>query len=431
MINYFDERELKKYNLRRVQNTSHPVIWYIYKNQPLQSAPVRVIKEIPFEDIQLYRALQYENNPNIVKVTDVARLGERVIVEMEFVKGITIGKFMEILRMKQKELSSKECLEIMLQLCNALEACHKIGFVHRDISGNNIMLSVKEGSLRVYLVDFENHHWIKEGCIKDTTTLGTVGYAAPEQWGFSASDPSTDIYAAGILLCQMLTGKGREGVDGIEDGTLRYIVKRCIRLEQDERYRNVYAFISDLRRAYQPYTGYQKKTSNKTADSFLHFMEEEYQIDYANTFLEKPEPVKIPIYVVLVVSLFIAAVWIWFGCGWIILGYIPYSIIVGLYFKNRLEKIEFYYPYSQSFMELREKLYMNLLKNGMQFEDMDDCHLTVMIKKRIYYVTADTSRQTIHIRADWSDKLPGIRKIFYMMEDFGNIVYLLQHLCQL
>ena len=290
------------------------------------------------------------------------------------------------------------------------------------------MLSVENECLRVRVIDFENHHWMKTGADRDTTTLGTAGYAAPEQWGFSASDASTDIYAAGILLCRLLTGEGREAVERIEDETLRYIVKRCTRMEKEERYRNVHALISDLRRAYQPYMEYQEKSSQGMGDSFWQFMEEICNIDYANTFLEKPELRKEPVYMVLMISMIIGTIVLLINCGWVIVAYIPYSMIVSLYFKRRLEKSKFYYPYKQNFIELRENLHMNLIKNGIRFVNVDEEHLTVKIKKRVYYVTADISGQVINIQADWKDKMPGIKKLFQMMDDVGLIVYLFQHM---
>lgn len=421
MINYFDDAELAKNHMKRVQNLEHPKISYIYKYELGKSTPIRVIKEIAFEDVQLYRALQYENNPNIINIIDVARIGERTIVEMEYLRGRTIGSFIDYTYRSKQKISTQLCLKIMLQICSAMQTCHKIGFVHRDISANNILLTTEGKEVKVHLIDFENRHWIKPESCKDTTTLGTEGYAAPEQWGFSASDPSTDIYAAGILFCQMLTGRGREAVEQIQDANLRYIVKRCIRLEKDERYRDVHVLISDLRREYQIYVPDDDK-------SISQIWKEDYDIDYANLFLQSPEPIQTSFYAIMVSTLIICTVLSCIGFGIPLICCIPFSMILSWYYKKRLDKTKFYYPYNQSFVELQENLYMNLIKSGIKFKDVDDCHMTIRIKKRTYYVTADVPNQALYVKSDWGDKIPGVGKLIHAMEDYGVIVYLFQHI---
>ena len=95
MINYFDADELEKNHLRKEPHEYSSTVWYIYDKRQEKSLPVRVIKEIPFEHTQLYREIQYEDNPHIVKILDVARLDEKFILEMEYANGIVIGEFIE------------------------------------------------------------------------------------------------------------------------------------------------------------------------------------------------------------------------------------------------------------------------------------------------------------------------------------------------
>lgn len=431
MINYFDKQIQKEYNLKMMQSPTHKKIWYLYDEQ---QNSIHVIKEIPFEDIQLYRALQYENNPNIVKVIDVARLGDKSFVELEYIQGITVETYIEYVEKTKKETPPEICLEIMLLICSALETCHTLGFVHRDISGNNVLLSVKNNDVCVHLIDFGNRHWIKEDAKQDTTVLGTVGYAAPEQWGFSASNPSTDIYACGILLCRLLTGKGREAVDTIELDLLKTIVKRCIRMEQDERYPNVYALQSDLWRAYSLLHKYKKTDQPMSAEAFQKFVETDSDVDYAKTFLEKPELEKTSLYVVFALAVIGAFIlshileWVGLGPGTVFLLYFPFSLLAGGHFKGKLETQDFYYPYSQKFTDMKEKIHVALMANRIKCKSIEERELTVTIKKRKYYVTMDASKQALNIKADWEKQRPGIPSFMRMMKDVGLLVYLFQHL---
>lgn len=434
MIDYFNDEDLKRNHLKKVQNKNHPTIWYIYEKDQTQSMPIKVIKEIPFEHVQMYRELQYEDNPNIVKILDVARLQDKFILEMEYVKGILIGEYIEDVWNMSRQSSFKESLEIVLQVCSALKTCHKLGIVHRDISEKNIILmepsmKIEDNKYSVVLIDFGNVHRINPKAVKDTTTVGTIGYAAPEQLGYSASDYSTDIYAVGILMCRMFTGKGREGVGEIENHAVRNIIKRCIRLEKNERYRNIDVLMSDLQNAIRSLHKWEKKSNNRIADSFLQYMDEEFNIDYSNTFLEAPDPIPMPIYVVLMTSMLIAFILTFIIPFYILLlCYIPYRYIVGGYFKKRLERIRFYYPFSKSMSEISENINVILTVNGIKFEVLDDVKMRITIEGRRYILEIDEKMQCLHIVTERNFQLTDIKLVFCMMDDYGKIVYLFQHL---
>jgi hypothetical protein len=226
-----------------------------------------------------------------------------------------------------------------------------------------------------------------------------------------------------------MTGKGREGVEEIEDEALRYIAKRCICMEKKERYRDAYALKSDLQVGMVSAGTEEKAGSKSIWNNFLLSIDEDYGIDYSGTFLQRKDSLKVPITPVLVISLFVMIVLenllSSILTGWELLLYIPYTIILGGYFKSKLQKLRFFYPYSQDFIEIREKLYMNLLVNRIKFEAIDACHMQVSIKNNTYLVTADSKEQVITIRSQ-TFRL-GIRNVYRMMEDFGVIVYLFQH----
>ena len=132
----------------------------------------------------------------------------------------------------------------MLQLCDALECLH-IRFhpiIHRDIKPSNIVIS-SDGILK--LIDYNAARRYERGATQDTRYMGTPGYAAPEQYGFFQSDVRTDIYAMGVVLNYMLTG--RHISEETASGGLGRIVKRCTQLDPGKRYDSV----TDVKKDFQ------------------------------------------------------------------------------------------------------------------------------------------------------------------------------------
>ena len=96
---------------------------------------------------------------------------------------------------------------------------------------------------RVVLIDFNASRKVSEAC-KDTVIMGTVGYASPEQLGVTQSDARTDIYAAGILLNVMLTG--RHPTQGYAKGRAGSIVRKCTALNPEDRYQSAEKLLAAL-----------------------------------------------------------------------------------------------------------------------------------------------------------------------------------------
>ena len=110
---------------------------------------------------------------------------------------------------------------------------HERNLVHRDVKPENVIIT-KTG--RVVLIDFNASRKVSTAS-KDTVIMGTVGYASPEQLGLSQSDARTDIYATGILLNVMTTGK--HPTEKLAHGKVGRIVRKCTSVSPDERYQTV------------------------------------------------------------------------------------------------------------------------------------------------------------------------------------------------
>lgn len=164
---------------------------------------------------------------NLPLIYDVINLEDGQIVLEEFIEGLTVSQVMEC--GKYTYFGAKKVIRAVL---SALTVLHKKGLVHRDIKPENIMI---DGSGRVVLIDFNAARKIS-AAKKDTVIMGTVGYASPEQLGLAQSDERTDLYAVGVLLNVMLTGKHPS--ECYAKGRAGKIVKRCTALNPDERYQS-------------------------------------------------------------------------------------------------------------------------------------------------------------------------------------------------
>jgi hypothetical protein len=148
------------------------------------------------------------NHPNIVAVYDFgeepqqpgARAGRIAYITMEFVE----GRELQQLLAAQERLAVPAIVRIMSQLLDALEYSHKNGVVHRDIKPSNIML-LEDGTVKVTdfgIARIESSTLTRAGAI-----MGSPSYMSPEQFLGVSTDARSDLYSAGIVLYELLTGE--------------------------------------------------------------------------------------------------------------------------------------------------------------------------------------------------------------------------------
>ncbi|SEF47507.1 serine/threonine protein kinase [Thermomonospora echinospora] len=141
------------------------------------------------------------SHPNVVAVYDQGTDGQHVFLAMEYVRGRTLRALLT----ERGRLGPREALEVMQPVLAALGAAHRAGLVHRDVKPENVLLT-DEGQVKV--ADFGLAR--AESASKQTKTgliIGTVGYLAPEQVLTGHADVRSDVYAAGIMLFELLTGR--------------------------------------------------------------------------------------------------------------------------------------------------------------------------------------------------------------------------------
>ncbi|TDB84159.1 Stk1 family PASTA domain-containing Ser/Thr kinase [Actinomadura sp. KC216] len=141
------------------------------------------------------------SHPNVVAVYDQRTDGEHVFLVMEYVAGHTLRDALTTLG----RLGPRAALEIMQPVLAALGAAHRAGLVHRDVKPENVLIT-EDGQVKV--ADFGLAR--AETATKMTKTgviIGTVGYLAPEQVVSGDADVRSDVYAAGVMLFELLTGR--------------------------------------------------------------------------------------------------------------------------------------------------------------------------------------------------------------------------------
>ncbi len=142
-------------------------------------------------------------HPNLPRIYDHFSEGGRWYLVMDFIEGETLEEHLN--KAKNGYLSIEETLQIGIQLCAVLTYLHtrQPPIIFRDLKPANIMLTP---DAHVYLIDFGIARLFKPGQTKDTIAFGSLGYAAPEQYGKSQTTVQSDIYSLGTLLHQLLTG---------------------------------------------------------------------------------------------------------------------------------------------------------------------------------------------------------------------------------
>src|SRR2546421_7656223 len=145
------------------------------------------------------------NHPNIVQVYDFGEEGDIAYLVMEFIKGKELKTFFDA----NERFDLKEAVRIMAELCDALDSAHNAGITHRDIKPANVML---DAQARTKLTDFgvarvQDSDKTSVERTQGGTMVGTPAYMSPEQITAGTIDKRTDVFSAGIILYQFLTGE--------------------------------------------------------------------------------------------------------------------------------------------------------------------------------------------------------------------------------
>ena len=146
------------------------------------------------------QAVAQLSHANIVSVYDVSTNPDREYIVMELIDGITLKQYME----RRGRMDWRESLHFITQIMRGLSHAHSRGIIHRDIKPQNIMV-LRDGSVKV--ADFGIACLANASQTLTQEALGSVHYISPEQARGDRIDARSDIYSAGVVLYEMLTGR--------------------------------------------------------------------------------------------------------------------------------------------------------------------------------------------------------------------------------
>ena len=139
------------------------------------------------------------DEPLLPRIEELYRMPDELVVVYDYVEGSALSEVVE----RAGRLEAARAVGMLSDVCRAASALHEHDVVHRDITPGNVILA-SDGA---HLVDLGIARQQRQGQRRDTTALGTWGFAAPEQYGFKQTDARSDVYALGRLLGYALTGE--------------------------------------------------------------------------------------------------------------------------------------------------------------------------------------------------------------------------------
>ena len=145
------------------------------------------------------------DHPNVIPVYEAGEAQGLLFISMRFVEGYDLRELL----MEEGRLAPQRAARIIAELAGALDAAHELGLVHRDVKPANVLLQRRQGEEHAYLTDFglARQTSSESGLTRSGHWVGTLDYAAPEQFKGQPLDARTDVYALGCLLYEALTGR--------------------------------------------------------------------------------------------------------------------------------------------------------------------------------------------------------------------------------
>lgn len=225
-----------------------------------------VVKQGLIVETDLLKKLRHPSLPSIIDVIDDK---DSFLIVMDYIEGNPLSSALE----ESGAQPQNQVIAWAIQLCDVLGYLHAQSppIIYRDMKPSNIMLK-PDGNLT--LIDFGTAREFKEKNLADTVCLGTIGYAAPEQFGrMGQTDARTDIYCLGATLYHLVTGQDpsappyeigpiRQINPALSDG-LERIIRKCTRRNPEDRYQSCAELMYALKHYDEIDEVYQKKQKKK------------------------------------------------------------------------------------------------------------------------------------------------------------------------
>jgi serine/threonine protein kinase len=210
-------------------------------------------------ELRLARKISHRH---VCRMYDLGEEGASHFITMEYVPGEDLKRFIK----RSEQLTVGKAVSIAKQICEGLAEAHHLGVIHRDLKPQNIMID-SEGNTRI--MDFGIARFLEgEGVTTQGVLIGTPDYMSPEQAEMEGVDQRSDIYALGVILFEMVTGRvpfeGKTPLSiamkhksepppdprnlnaQVTDG-LSQVILKCMEKEKHNRYQSIEELLSDLK----------------------------------------------------------------------------------------------------------------------------------------------------------------------------------------
>lgn len=245
--------------LKEVGSGGMSVVYMAMNEKANKTWAVKEVRKDGKKDFEIVRQglvaetdiLKKLNHPNLPSIIDVIDGDGAFLIVMDYIEGISLQKALEETGGAQPQ---EYVIEWAKELCDVLGYLHANKIIYRDMKPSNVMLK-PDG--HVTLIDFGTAREFKESSVEDTKCLGTVGYAAPEQYGGQGqTDARTDIYCLGATMYHLITGNNpseypyemypiRQVNPALSPGIEKIILK-CIERTPEMRYQSCAELLYDL-----------------------------------------------------------------------------------------------------------------------------------------------------------------------------------------
>ena len=256
-----------------------------------RTVALKVIRSDMTGNPEVYRRFKQEiilarqiTHRNVIRIFDFGQADGIKFITMEYIEGESLHRVL----MQKKKMEARAATQVMAQICRALEAAHAEGVIHRDLKPHNIMLD-KNG--RAYVMDFG----IARSVLSSEATftgavVGTPDYMSPEQAKGLPVDARSDLFSAGIILYEMLSGETPFQADSTMGKLwkrtseparplreldqnipqpLSDIVKKCLEIDPQKRFASAGELLHEIEFWQEPQAGTVTKTQPATLPLYV------------------------------------------------------------------------------------------------------------------------------------------------------------------
>lgn len=206
--------------IKILQQTDKSGVWLAQERATKKLVVIKFLNSIGLP----YQSLKKISHPLWAKIFYCAQDSADTVIVEEFLQGESLAEMIE----QKKFLSDAQARKILLQMCDGLKILHENKIIHRDIKPSNLILQTGE---IIRLIDFDAARIFNAEKKVDTHSLGTKGYAPPEQFGYGQTDNRSDIFSLGVTIFEIL---------GDNCGNrLKKILLKCTELDPKNRFQSV------------------------------------------------------------------------------------------------------------------------------------------------------------------------------------------------